>query len=96
MLVLAVSVIGVSLSLFSSYNNDLAFPDEFADLPISLPEVSSYKPAGDGELSLLIIPAWVNLPNGNIRETDTMPGYAGQQLVLFAVHGSSKFQSGIL
>jgi leucyl-tRNA synthetase len=60
-----------------SYKNDLAFPDEFADLPISLPEVSSYKPAGDGKSPLSTIPDWVNLPNGNIRETDTMPGYAG-------------------
>ncbi len=60
-----------------SYQNDLAVADPFESLPITLPEVSSYKPSGDGKSPLASLPDWVNLPNGNKRETDTMPGYAG-------------------
>ncbi len=60
-----------------SYKNDIEVPDDLKNLPITLPEVKSYKPAGDGKSPLSTIPDWVNLPNGNIRETDTMPGYAG-------------------
>jgi leucyl-tRNA synthetase len=60
-----------------SYQKDIAIADELNDLPITLPEVKSYKPTGDGKSPLSSIPDWVNLPNGNVRETDTMPGYAG-------------------
>ena len=60
-----------------SYNDKIAFTDSMDELPIVLPEVSSYKPSGDGKSPLANIDAWVNLPNGNTRETDTMPGYAG-------------------
>jgi leucyl-tRNA synthetase len=60
-----------------SYNNEIAVADTLENLPITLPEVKSYKPSGDGKSPLSNIPEWVNLKNGNIRETDTMPGYAG-------------------
>ncbi|MEY2924059.1 MAG: hypothetical protein RLZZ337_599 [Bacteroidota bacterium] len=46
------------------------------DLPVSLPEVKSYKPTGTGESPLASNMEWVNTSNGQ-RETDTMPGYAG-------------------
>jgi leucyl-tRNA synthetase len=60
-----------------SYNNEIAVADTLENLPITLPEVKSYKPSGDGKSPLSTIPEWVNMPKGNIRETDTMPGYAG-------------------
>ncbi|MHC4573709.1 MAG: leucine--tRNA ligase [Planctomycetota bacterium] len=50
-------------------------------LPLELPEVETYKPAGTGESPLANIKAWVNvkLPDGSTatRETNTMPQWAG-------------------
>ena len=60
-----------------SYKGNIEIADTINDLPITLPEVHSYKPAGDGKSPLATITDWVNLPDGRIRETDTMPGYAG-------------------
>ena len=60
-----------------SYKNEIVVADSLENLPITLPEVKSYKPSGDGKSPLSTIPEWVNMSNGNIRETDTMPGYAG-------------------
>jgi leucyl-tRNA synthetase len=45
-------------------------------LPVVLPEVSSYKPTGSGESPLAQATEWVNTPEGK-RETNTMPGWAG-------------------
>ncbi|HUW17896.1 MAG TPA: leucine--tRNA ligase [Sedimentisphaerales bacterium] len=51
------------------------------DLPLELPEVESYKPAGTGESPLANIKDWLSiaLPDGSkaIRETNTMPQWAG-------------------
>lgn len=46
------------------------------NLPVTLPDVESYKPTGTGESPLAAIEDWVNTANGR-RETDTMPGWAG-------------------
>jgi leucyl-tRNA synthetase len=54
--------------------NGLPQVDE--NLPVTLPNVSSYQPAGDGRSPLANNPDWVQTPSGR-RETDTMPGYAG-------------------
>lgn len=48
-----------------------------SDLPLSLPEVDSYKPTTDARSPLAAERDWVELPDGTFRETDTMPGYAG-------------------
>lgn len=45
-------------------------------LPVQLPEVDSYKPTGDGKSPLANAKEWMYLGDA-IRETDTMPGYAG-------------------
>ena len=52
-------------------------------LPVTLPEVESYKPAGTGESPLARVGEWVNCecPDGSgrpaKRETNTMPQWAG-------------------
>ncbi|MCP4122467.1 MAG: leucine--tRNA ligase [Bacteroidetes bacterium] len=48
------------------------------DLPVVLPEMSEFKPAGGGKGPLFNASDWVEeLGPGKVRETDTMPGYAG-------------------
>ena len=51
------------------------------ELPLTLPQVESYKPCGTGESPLAKIDNWLNvkLPNGSMakRETNTMPQWAG-------------------
>ncbi|WP_148696279.1 leucine--tRNA ligase [Silvanigrella aquatica] len=51
------------------------------ELPLTLPEVSSYEPTGDGKSPLSAITNWVQRKNKNgeleFVETDTMPGSAG-------------------
>jgi leucyl-tRNA synthetase len=51
------------------------------DLPLMLPEVKNYKPAGTGESPLAMNDSWVNvtMPDGTKarRETNTMPQWAG-------------------
>lgn len=51
------------------------------ELPLTLPEVTSYEPTGDGKSPLSAITSWVQRKNekGEIEyiETDTMPGSAG-------------------
>ena len=59
------------------YKNDVPYPLEVDELPLELPLVDSYKPSGDGRSPIANNKAWVNLPDGGQRETDTMPGYAG-------------------
>jgi leucyl-tRNA synthetase len=48
------------------------------DLPVTLPEVENFKPTSDGKSPLANAPEWVNaLGEGQTRETDTMPAFAG-------------------
>lgn len=46
-------------------------------LPLELPAMEDFKPTGRPESPLAKLENWVNLPNGDKRETDTMPGFAG-------------------
>jgi leucyl-tRNA synthetase len=46
------------------------------ELPLTLPEVTSYEPTGDGKSPLANIASWVQRGN-HFVETDTMPGSAG-------------------
>jgi leucyl-tRNA synthetase len=48
-----------------------------SDLPLLPPELTDYKPTEDGEPPLARAVNWVNLPDGTIRETNTMPQWAG-------------------
>jgi leucyl-tRNA synthetase len=56
--------------------NEQGLPSLDKNLPLVLPKVESYKPAGTGESPLAAVTDWVNTPYGT-RETDTMPGWAG-------------------
>ncbi len=47
------------------------------ELPLELPEVSEFRPTADGRSPLSRAEDWVHLPDGRVRETDTMPGTAG-------------------
>ncbi len=59
------------------YKNGIAYPIEDKKLPVELPHVENYKPGPEGEGPLANITEWVNLNDGDKRETNTMPGYAG-------------------
>ena len=53
-----------------------------SELPVTLPEVESYKPTGTGESPLAAMPEWVNTIDPRTgkpakRETNTMPQWAG-------------------
>ena len=57
-------------------------PVDESELPVKLPNVSSYEPTKDGESPLATIPEFVNCKCPKCgkdakRETDTMPGWAG-------------------
>ena len=58
-------------------------PVAYSELPVELPEVESYKPAGTGESPLAKVEEWVNtgcpVDTGEPgkRETNTMPQWAG-------------------
>jgi leucyl-tRNA synthetase len=47
------------------------------ELPLTLPQVESYEPTGDGKSPLANITQWVQRTAGSFVETDTMPGSAG-------------------
>ncbi|HVK57139.1 MAG TPA: leucine--tRNA ligase, partial [Candidatus Kapabacteria bacterium] len=46
-------------------------------LPVLPPDLTDFKPTASGEPPLARAKDWVNLPNGSIRETNTMPQWAG-------------------
>ena len=46
-------------------------------LPLLPPTLEDYKPTADGEPPLARAKDWLNLPDGSIRETNTMPQWAG-------------------
>ncbi len=56
--------------------NENGIPTLESNLPLELPKVESYKPAGTGQSPLAAVSDWVNTSKGT-RETDTMPGWAG-------------------
>jgi len=48
-----------------------------SELPLTLPELDDFKPSSEGKAPLAKATAWVNLPDGRVRETNTMPQWAG-------------------
>jgi len=61
------------------YGNDEAIFDaypELKQLPVELPKVDTYSPGPEGQGPLANLKNWVETSDG-LRETNTMPGYAG-------------------
>ena len=56
-----------------------------SELPLNLPKLDDYSPSKSGESPLNKAVDWVNYKGGK-RETSTMPGSAGKQLVLLALY----------
>lgn len=48
-----------------------------SELPLLPPELDDYKPTAEGDPPLARAADWVNLPGGVLRETNTMPQWAG-------------------
>ncbi len=65
------------------YKEGIPYPLTESDLPVELPYVDSYGPGPEGEGPLANLKDWVLLPSPvpgegpGMRETNTMPGYAG-------------------
>jgi leucyl-tRNA synthetase len=56
--------------------NDNNVATQVTDLPLELPHAEKYSAGPNGKGPLANITNWVTTPNG-LRETDTMPGFAG-------------------
>jgi leucyl-tRNA synthetase len=48
-----------------------------SELPLLLPELADYTPSREGRAPLSKATEWLNLPDGGVRETNTMPQWAG-------------------
>jgi len=59
------------------YKNGVAYELPVSELPVELPHVDTYSPGPEGQGPLANITDWVNLDDHTVRETNTMPGYAG-------------------
>jgi len=58
-------------------NNGIAFLLPEDELPLELPPMTEFKPTVDGKSPLARNSEWVDYFDGYVRETDTMPGFAG-------------------
>lgn len=72
---------GEPFPLYLDKNNQIVVADEI-ELPITLPEMTDFKPSADGSSPLARVPQWVEQKNKKtgeplFRVTDTMPGWAG-------------------
>lgn len=59
------------------YRKGIPYAMKESELPVLLPDVDSYQPSGSGESPLANLKWWTQLEDGSVRETNTMPGYAG-------------------
>ncbi len=62
------------------WQDGIAYPLDEKELPLLLPDVESYGPGPDGEGPLANLNDWKNITYKGkpaVRETNTMPGYAG-------------------
>jgi leucyl-tRNA synthetase len=53
------------------------YPIPEESLPLTLPEMEDYKPSPEGLAPLSKAKDWLHLPDGSVRETNTMPQWAG-------------------
>ena len=57
--------------------NGAVVPVPNDQLPVTLPELDDFQPGETGEPPLSKATDWVHLPDGSVRETNTMPQWAG-------------------
>lgn len=57
--------------------DDVAYGIDEASLPVLLPDMEDYKPSSTGEPPLSKLDDWVKVDDDTMRETNTMPGWAG-------------------
>ncbi len=55
----------------------VSHPMKESDLPLELPKLEDFKPASGGKSPLARVEDWVKVGDDFVRETDTMPGFAG-------------------
>jgi leucyl-tRNA synthetase len=60
------------------YDKDgVTHPLKEEELPLELPNLEDFKPASGNKSPLARLSDWVETTDGMVRETDTMPGFAG-------------------
>lgn len=59
------------------YKDEQVHPLPESELPLELPWVENFAAGPEGQGPLAHKTDWTHLPDGSIRETSTMPGYAG-------------------
>lgn len=67
-----------------------------SELPVTLPKVDRYEPGEEGEGPLANVKDWMQHPDGGLRESNTMPGYAGSSwyfLRYFDVNNDGTFSA---
>ncbi len=67
-----------------------------SELPVTLPNVERYEPGEEGEGPLANVKDWMQHPDGGLRESNTMPGYAGSSwyfLRYFDVNNDGTFSA---
>ncbi len=77
------------------WSDGIAIPLTAEELPLELPHVDKYGPGPDGQGPLANIKEWVQTKEG-LRETSTMPGYAGSSwyfLRFMDAHNAATFCS---
>ena len=61
-----------------AYDSDgSVIPIDTSELPVELPEVADFDPSEEGEPPLARAEVWRRLPDGALREVNTMPQWAG-------------------
>jgi len=59
------------------YRGDMPYAMNEKDLPLELPPSNNFKPTGTGEGPLANLKDWIQLKNGERRDSNTMPTHAG-------------------
>jgi leucyl-tRNA synthetase len=59
------------------YRNGVPEPLGEDELPLLLPDMDDFKPSPEGLAPLAKAKDWLHLPDGRVRETNTMPQWAG-------------------
>ena len=59
------------------FKDDMPYAMDEKDLPLELPDTHDFKPSGSGEGPLANLKDWINMGNGEKRDSNTMPTHAG-------------------